>query len=69
MADNRFVYRNKVWQAVEYLTFVEVVPVDDDREHLLGDECWCNPTVEIAPNEFAKSLITHHSHDGREQYE
>ena len=36
------------------------------RAHLLGEDCWCRPTVEEHPG---VRLVVHNSTDGREAYE
>lgn len=48
-------------------TWCEVVPLDDLKEHLMGDECWCDPNVLY----FSKGgiEIDHISADGREENE
>ena len=52
---------------------VHVVPCGDLIEHELdGDECVCGPDVEYFREDgtaFLVPLITHHSLDGREQFE
>jgi hypothetical protein len=40
---------------------IQVIPVDDLREHSLT-ECWCEPHED-------EGIIVHHSLDGRELYE
>jgi hypothetical protein len=47
------------WLTIDHKTFVEVTPYKDAREHNLGDECWCQPTVEKTRG---VPLITHHRH-------
>ena len=55
----------------------EITPINDTKEHLLGDECWCNPKTEHYPENIKCSdgwvrgqlAIVHNSADGREQYE
>lgn len=46
--------------------FSEVLPQDDDKEHALGDECWCNPRTEYMPDGQPDTLIVHNAIDGRE---
>jgi hypothetical protein len=50
--------------------YMEIVPQDDLREHVAGDECWCNPKIENydpdANEEYNSPIITHHSADNRE---
>jgi hypothetical protein len=48
------------WRLLE--TPLEVVPLDDLREHIEGDGCWCRPRVD-------EGVIVHNSADGREKYE
>lgn len=48
------------WLAIDHITFVEVVPETDDKQHGLGDECWCNPKVEQTVG-MVKPLISHYS--------
>lgn len=60
------------WEMWERGTFNEVLPQDDLKEHLLGDECWCNPKVEHVegvPAGGVDVLITHNSADKRELFE
>lgn len=56
---------NKGWITKDYKYLVEVVPVDDTKEHFLGDECWCIPTVQIILFEGPR-LVVHNSADRRE---
>lgn len=55
------------WQVNEVGEFVEVVPIGDDKEHLLGDECWCKPEVinEEDIINFNRPVISHNALDGR----
>lgn len=48
---------------------MEVVPVNDIQEHLLGDECWCLPKVEKVFGGVPDTMITHNSKDRRESIE
>jgi len=72
--------KNTDWH-VEYKgSFFEVLPDDDTKEHLLGDECWCKPKVQrsVRPNKYLRNtpfeipghfdqpVIVHNSHDKRE---
>lgn len=52
------------WDVVVYEPFVEVVPQDDTKEHVVGDECWCGPKVSNDPDSLP--VIAHNSADGRE---
>ena len=45
---------------------VDVMPVNDLREHIPGEHCPCKPTVEIVG---ANLVIIHNSWDGRELIE
>jgi hypothetical protein len=47
----------KAWKVVG----IQVIPVDDLRDHSLND-CWCEPHDD-------EGVIVHHSLDGRELYE
>ena len=42
---------------------LHVMPMEDLREHLEAEDCWCRP--EVDPDGFA----THNSLDGREAFE
>jgi len=44
---------------------VHVMPVDDWKEHLDNEECWCHPTASIDEED----VIIHNSLDGREVQE
>lgn len=58
------------WIVSDRDTFVEVWPQDDDKEHLLGDECWCIPrTEELKPEYSARPIVIHNAIDGREAAE
>jgi len=59
----------KGWFNRIHLTFVEVIPLNDTREHLLGDECWCGPRLEKVPYGRPDLMIVHHSNDKRELIE
>ena len=54
------------WQAIDHDQFVDITPVDDAREHELGDECWCTPRVDRSE---ARPMIIHSSADRREVFE
>lgn len=45
---------------------VHVVPVGDIREHVLDEDCWCDPFVDQSEDE---DLVVHNSLDKRELYE
>lgn len=52
------------WEWVRYDTLVDVHPVNDTKEHGIGDECWCNPSVVREPGYLP--LVSHNSADKRE---
>lgn len=58
-----------MWQSTEHLTYMEVTPVDDIKEHYAGDECWCTPRVENIAGGKPDTMIVHNSADNREKYE
>lgn len=60
---------DKGWQVFEYESFNEVVPVDDSKDHFLGDECWCDIRTEVVEGGKPDLLIVHSSADGREKVE
>lgn len=43
---------------------VHIVPHDDEREHSLDDDCWCDPDFSLT-----EGVYTHHAADLREVYE
>jgi len=45
---------------------INVLPVNDLKEHVENTTCWCNPKVEIVNGEM---LVIHNSKDGREYLE
>lgn len=72
--------KNTDWSVIFNGHFFEVLPEKDSKDHLLGDECWCNPRVEHSvrahpklrgtpfdPVPYAQPVIAHNSHDGREK--
>ena len=58
MTDNWGVYVNP--------SYVEVLPIEDDKDHYAGDECWCNPKVIKVPGGQPPIMVVHEAHDGRE---
>lgn len=50
--------------------FQEVVPQDALKEHLMGDECPCNPQTELSDPDtgeiWESPIIVHNSYDKRE---
>ena len=53
--------KSTAWRSEDYGTYWEVIPVDDSRMHLAGDECWCNPET----LEDERPIISHRALDGR----
>lgn len=51
--------------ATENVNSLHVIPLDDFREHLVSDFCWCNPTADDEDDD----VMVHHSMDHREEYE
>jgi hypothetical protein len=41
---------------------IHVIPVRDQKEHSMTDDCWCAPTIELG-------VVIHHSADKREKME
>lgn len=52
------------WNWYKRSGFDEIVPQDDTKEHLLGDECWCKPQTRLDPK--YQPQIVHNSADKRE---
>lgn len=46
---------------------VHVVPLNDEREHLLTFACWCEPRVECVRGKAP--IVVHNAGDGREAQE
>ena len=44
-----------MWTVVDY----NVVPINDLREHIQNNQCWCNP-------DYDDGVYVHHSADNRE---
>lgn len=42
----------------------EIIPMNDLRDHIEGEYCWCKPYIDEQEN-----VIVHNSMDGREKYE
>lgn len=53
-----------MWQVIEHINELHVVPQDDDRKHFF-QACACCPQ----PAEEGSAVIVHNSFDGREAYE
>lgn len=51
-----------IWGVFEQEDEVHVSPIDDWIEHVLSEECICQPQKEIG----VKNLIIHEAIDGRE---
>jgi hypothetical protein len=45
------------------MDIVHVIPLNDLREHVELDTCWCNPML------LEDGLIVHNAMDGRELFE
>lgn len=56
--------QTKGWQFIKYETFVDIFPLEDIKDHGLGDECWCEPQVRREAGFLP--MITHNSADRRE---
>lgn len=41
---------------------IHVIPINDLREHLESEKCWCKPDLD-------ENVCVHHSMDQREKYE
>lgn len=54
------------WAVTDRLTFIEVTPIRDIKQHFLGDECWCGPVVDTIPGGLPDLMITHNAADERE---
>ena len=53
------------WENVRFHdAFVDVVPLFDEYEHFLGDECWCGPETRRHPDELP--IVVHNASDGRQ---
>lgn len=55
------------WAVIPPLGDYHIAPIGDLVEHSLSEECVCGPAIEKVEN--GSRMITHHSLDGREQYE
>lgn len=55
------------WQWTDYDQYVEVIPLNDTKEHFAGDECWCQPRRVEEENQ--RPVISHNSNDRREIWE
>ena len=53
------------WELFQQPTYMEVIPQDDNKEHLAGDECWCKPKVEKIEDGNPPLLISHNALDKR----
>ena len=66
---NRLTKMERGWHVEQGLAGnddVDVMPVNDLREHIPGTHCPCKPTIEIVG---ANLVIIHNSWDGRELIE
>lgn len=55
------------WKWEDFGQYVEVVPLNDLKQHDAGDECWCNP--KRIDEDGERPVISHNSKDGREKWE
>ena len=44
-----------MWQVIEF----NVIPLDDIKEHVPSNQCWCSP-------DYEDGIYIHHSMDNRE---
>lgn len=49
--------------------YMQVLPINDIKQHQEGDECWCHPRVWYAEDGDETPIITHHAADKREESE
>lgn len=63
----------KPWEVTSYnvrandpILFIDIIPLDDDKEHYMGDECHCKPEIK---RENGVPIITHNAYDKREKAE
>jgi hypothetical protein len=61
------------WAVKTYDWVIDVIPLDDLKEHLMADECWCAPKRSQLPELLcsdgqwrAQLLFTHNAADRRE---
>lgn len=53
----------KLWGNFRHDGDIDVVPVNDDKEHVAGADCGCHPTVEVYGSNL---VIIHNAYDFRE---
>lgn len=53
------------WKTEDFTDYVEVVPFTDEKKHLKGDECWCNPLLEQTEG---VPVISHNVYDNCKSY-
>ena len=53
--NNWMLWSCAMWIVVDY----NVVPINDLREHIQNNQCWCNP-------DYDGGVYVHHSADNRE---
>lgn len=61
MPDSQINNRDTGW--IAYDNPLEVMPVNDLKDHDFGEKCWCKPFYE------EEGTLIHNSADGRENYE
>lgn len=54
------------WEVHDQGQYMEVLPQDDLKEHLAGDECWCKPRIESVLDGQPDKIIIHEALDGRD---
>lgn len=63
-------YMGREGDPTETIYGVELIPVNDLREHELDCECWCNPKRDEESDEhLADGFWIHNAMDGREAHE
>ena len=45
------------WVVINRGSLIDVLPTHDAKEHLVGDECWCNPLIER--HELTIPMVSH----------
>lgn len=59
-------FKRTGWRSDLYETFFDIYPLDDSRDHAIGDECWCSFRIEYVEGGEPDIMIIHQSDDGRE---
>lgn len=55
---------SEAWQFSRVGAMIDILPIEDSKEHYSGDECWCSPLfLQVKTQKGTTRFITTHEPD------